>query len=257
MADAIENNTESKSGVTSPTLTPEQINAMKSEIASREKDKLYKSMEDLKAELASLKNENKELRDVVAKGSLNPESLDTLTKLQNVFSAPKPEPTPQELVSQTVDSLKSFFEERLNAVKSGSEKEVSQLKDKIKKLESRELEQVREKLYREVNGEAVIELIQGNSEEEMRQSLERAKQVYSSYAEKFQADRKAVETQGKKETSVPPAAESASGANATPILNEDQITDKKIKEMSPEEFAKQRDILKSAARKQWEESRNT
>jgi|SRR5690554_724393 len=159
----------------------------------------------------------------------------------------------QEKLAQAQETLKQYesenlsFEEKmqieLEKVKAEQQALVQSLQAEKEKAEQEarknRLEAYKAEKLRLAGDELIPELVGGETEEEIDQSIERAKAKYQEIASKFEAQVQAKKTQEVKETFT---ASAPSSSNVQPLTREE------ISRMSAEEYAKNRDRIMEAMR---------
>jgi uncharacterized protein YhaN len=187
----------------------------------QEKDKLYKTIdakdEQIKTLTGRIEDLEKQLND---KESVNMEDMKSLQETITL------------LQQQQADLLKVMQEQ-----KELSEKEKA---DALKAQRAAELKAYKEAQLREAGDELVVELVKGDTEEEIDQSIEFAKQKYSEILAKVAESQKGTSKQERLHNT--PKVTNPPGGGGQPLTLDD------IKKMTPAEFAKNRDAIMEASK---------
>jgi chromosome segregation ATPase len=184
----------------------------------QEKDKLYKTLdakdEQIKTLTGRIEDLEKQLSD---KESVDMEEVKELKEALTLMQ------------QQQADLLKALSDQKEEAARKEAEAE--------EKRRVAELKAYKEAKLREAGDELVIELVKGDTEEEIDQSIEFAKQKYSEIVAKVADARKPAD-----KTSNTPRVTNPS-SNPTQAMTVDQI-----RNMSREDFAKNREAILKAAK---------
>jgi hypothetical protein len=179
----------------------------------QEKDKLYKSLEQKENEAKDFQQKLTEAQDALKKYEVDNLSFEEKMKLE----------------------LDKVREEQQALVQSlQAEKEKAEQEARKNHLEAYKAEKLRL-----AGDELILELVGGTTEEEIDQSIEKAKAKYQEIASKFEAQAKAKTTQDVKDTFT---ASAPSSSNVQPLTREE------ISRMSAEEYAKNRSRIMEAMR---------
>ena len=174
----------------------------------QEKDKLYKSLEQKEKEAKDFKEKLEAASDALQK--YESDSLSFEEKM--------------ELKLKEVQDAHDLLVKQLTADKEQAEKEAN-----AKALEAYKAEKLRV-----AGDELILELVGGNTKEEIDASIETAKAKYQEIASKFASQKKAEQVKDVKETFTA-SAPSSQGVKT--------LTQEDVNRMSPEEYAKNRPLI--------------
>jgi septal ring factor EnvC (AmiA/AmiB activator) len=174
----------------------------------QEKDKLYKSIEQKEAEAKQFKDQL-----LAAQDSLKKFETDNLSF--------------EDRLKAELDQIKKDHDLLVSTLQ--AEKEQAEKAARQKALEAYQAKQLRA-----AGEELILELVGGNSEEEIDRSIELAKEKYQEIASKFAGQQQAQTVQAVKDTFV---------ATAPPSSAVQTLTMEEVRKMSPEEYAKNRPLI--------------
>lgn len=194
-------------------LALEPVKALVETVRKQEKDKLYKTIEQ----------KEKEAKELKEKYDAAQESLKKYEEQNLSF---------EEKLQLQIEALRQEHEALVEALK--KEKEEAE-----RKAHEAELQAYKEQRLREVGDEIIVELVGGNTKEEIDTSIERAIAKYQEIASRFEEKMKEDKKQAVK------AATKVTNPSANAVK---PITAEEIARMSPEEYAKNRDRIMEVIR---------
>lgn len=193
-----------------------------------EKEKLYAKLDKLSSENAQKSEELQTLRDQLS-------TFDSkFSKLSEAF-VEKKEPTPEERAAATLSDIQKMRESLL-AEKESFEREIRQAK----------LDVFKEKQMAKFGNELIPDMISGNTEDEILESVKRSNESYKAMKERIMEELASQEKEKRRGTKLPPNNVPSSEPAGVPEMDENA---KKIQGMSLEEYEKQRDALLKLAQK--------
>jgi chromosome segregation ATPase len=184
----------------------------------QEKDKLYKTMDAKDEQIKTLAGRIEELeKQLSEKESVNMDEVKELKETINLMQ------------QQQADLLKALSDQKEEAEREKAEQAEARRKAELKAY--------REAKLREAGDELVVELVKGDTEEEIDQSIESAKQKYLEIVAKVEGARKPESRANNTPRVTNPSS------NPTQAMTVDQI-----RNMSREDFAKNREAILKAAK---------
>ncbi len=192
-------------------------------------DEQAKELKQLKSQLEQTSNGNNEFQEKL-KNALGVESEDK-------------EPSIDELLARQQEQ----FNSRIEDISKKFEKKISKSDEQLQQLNQRILENAKEKIVAENEGKIIPELLQGNSEEELRASAEKARQAYEALEEKITSQMSQQEKEAKKGKQLPPKSQ-ASSTGAAGGVEEPSLEDT-LNNTSDEEFLEKDQDIRSQLNK--------
>lgn len=196
-------------------ITKAEYEAKLAQARKDEKDKLYKTYAQIKEELR-IKNEELAKFKAAEEEAAKKAEEERLAKL-----------TEQERMREEINKASARVEQLTSAF-------TSLQKETEEKLKLKELELLKERLISEARGQLIPELVSGNSEEELLQSVEKAKQRYLQLREDIVKDVEKLKTKPIEPSTI--ATETPQTRITPPQTTQQQPTAKDIFSMTPEEF---------------------
>ena len=203
--------------------TPE-LQQFLQQVSKVEKTKIYSQIESLKKQLASLSDVQ-----VQPSNDLNDRFI---TKLQETLT--------QTFITKEdlQKSLPGMLKEVVNPLLAATEDQKKQ-----------ELKAYRESLIKANEGTCIPDLVKGNTKEELDASLKESIRLRAAYPPVVEPPRAQVNPPQQSATPTPSVQQQAQPQQTIPQVPNRQVPDassnSKVKTMSQEEFAKQRDSLKA------------
>lgn len=197
------------------------VRALVESARKQEKDKLYKTIDSKDEQLKTLNLRIEDLEKQLSdKESV---AMDEVKELKETITL---------MQQQQADLLKALADEKELAAKEKAEAEIQR--------RAAELKAYKEAKLREAGDELILELVKGDTEEEIDQSIEIAKQKYSDIVAKVAETRK--EPDKRERLHNTPKITNPPGGSAQPITIE------QIRKMSREDYAKNREAILEAAK---------
>lgn len=203
-----------------------KVNEEKEKARKEEKDKLYSEIKTLKEKTSDL-----EAAKAKAEKAISEASAELITASANDANKDKEKDVQMK--------------EELVVLTQGLEKKISNLENelKIERLARYKAEKIAQE-----GTDLIIEMVQGNSEEEIDNSIKLAKEAFAKYAkpkeekkeiqDKPPVDEEKVEDKEKEKKSLPPKSKE------TPEGGKDVLSAEQINKMSIDEYRKYRDQIK-------------
>lgn len=186
----------------------------------QEKDKLYKSLEQKQGEAKQLQEQLE-----LAQAAIKKHEEENLTFEQKL-----------QLQINEVKQQHELLAEQLRLDKTQAEQATADAEEKARVAQ---LDAYKTKQLRAAGDEIILELVGGNTQEEIDASIELAKNKFAEIAARFADKSKADATQTVKDNL---RVTNPASSNMKPLTSDD------IRRMSPEEYAKNRDRIHAAMR---------
>lgn len=197
----------------------EKVNEEKEKARKEEKDKLYSEIKTLKEKNSDLEAAKAKIEKDISEASSNDANKDKEKDVQ--------------------------MKEELVVLTQGLEKKISSLENELK---TERLARYKAEKIAQEGTDLIIEMVQGNSEEEIDNSINLAKEAFAKYAkpkeekketqDKPPVDEEKVEDKEKEKKSLPPKSKE------TPEGGKDVLSAEQINKMSIDEYRKYRDQIK-------------
>lgn len=196
-----------------------KVNEEKEKARKEEKDKLYSEIKTLKEKTSDLEAAKAKIEKDISEASANDANKDKEKDVQ--------------------------MKEELVVLTQGLEKKISNLENELK---TERLARYKAEKIAQEGTDLIIEMVQGNSEEEIDNSINLAKEAFAKYAkpkeekketqDKPPVDEEKVEDKEKEKKSLPPKSKE------TPEVGKDVLSAEQINKMSIDEYRKYRDQIK-------------
>lgn len=196
-----------------------KVNEEKEKARKEEKDKLYSEIKTLKEKTSDLEAAKAKIEKDISEASANDANKDKEKDVQ--------------------------MKEELVVLTQGLEKKISNLENELK---TERLARYKAEKIAQEGTDLIIEMVQGNSEEEIDNSINLAKEAFAKYAkpkeekketqDKPPVDEEKVEDKEKEKKSLPPKSKE------TPEGGKDVLSAEQINKMSIDEYRKYRDQIK-------------
>lgn len=203
-----------------------KVNEEKEKARKEEKDKLYSEIKTLKEKTSDL-----EAAKAKAEKMISEASAELITASANDANKDKEKDVQMK--------------EELVVLTQGLEKKISNLENELK---TERLARYKAEKIAQEGTDLIIEMVQGNSEEEIDNSITLAKEAFAKYAkpkeekkeiqDKPPVDEEKVEDKEKEKKSLPPKSKE------TPEGGKDVLSAEQINKMSIDEYRKYRDQIK-------------
>lgn len=203
-----------------------KVNEEKEKARKEEKDKLYSEIKTLKEKTSDL-----EAAKAKAEKAISEASAELITASANDANKDKEKDVQMK--------------EELVVLTQGLEKKISNLENELK---IERLARYRAEKIAQEGTDLIIEMVQGNSEEEIDNSINLAKEAFAKYAkpkeekkeiqDKPPVDEEKVDDKEKEKKSLPPKSKE------TPEGGKDVLSAEQINKMSIDEYKKYRDQIK-------------
>ena len=188
---------------------------------TEEKTKLYKTLEAKDVEIKKLGEEVERL-----KGLLMEKENENLSEV--------------ELLQKQINELNKNYE--MLQVNLEAEREAAEKEKRLAKLEA-----YKERRLREEGDELIIALVGGNSEEEIDESIEKAKKEYQAIVEKTRSQLE-IETKNSEDVKKRQKITNTPKVTNPPASSIDGLSREEIRRMSPDEWKKVREKALRAAK---------
>lgn len=205
-----------------------KVNEEKEKARKEEKDKLYSEIKTLKEKTSDL-----EAAKAKAEKAISEASAELITASANDANKDKEKEKDVQM------------KEELVVLTQGLEKKISNLENELK---IERLARYRAEKIAQEGTDLIIEMVQGNSEEEIDNSIKLAKEAFAKYAkpkeekkeiqDKPPVDEEKVDDKEKEKKSLPPKSKE------TPEGGKDVLSAEQINKMSIDEYRKYRDQIK-------------
>ena len=204
-----------------------KVNEEKEKARKEEKDKLYSEIKTLKEKTSDLEAAKAKAEKDISEASANDANKDKEKDVQ--------------------------MKEELVVLTQGLEKKISNLENELK---TERLARYKAEKIAQEGTDLIIEMVQGNSEEEIDNSINLAKEAFAKYAkpkeekkeiqDKPPVDEEKVEDKEKEKKSLPPKSKE------TPEGGKDVLSAEQINKMSIDEYRKYRDQIKKQVKYDFE-----
>ncbi|NCB00606.1 MAG: hypothetical protein EOM67_00375 [Spirochaetia bacterium] len=211
-----------------------KVNEEKEKARKEEKDKLYSEIKTLKEKTSDL-----EAAKAKAEKMISEASAELITASANDANKDKEKDVQMK--------------EELVVLTQGLEKKISNLENELK---TERLARYKAEKIAQEGTDLIIEMVQGNSEEEIDNSITLAKEAFAKYAkpkeekketqDKPPVDEEKVEDKEKEKKSLPPKSKE------TPEGGKDVLSAEQINKMSIDEYRKYRDQIKKQVKYDFE-----